>query len=77
MKKPTTIAGRYVITDEISKGGFGVIYKGYDPTFRKRPIAIKQIHSHLLGEPAHYLSIYFFAVYFSLSSSVFFSTLSM
>jgi serine/threonine protein kinase len=39
MDEPTTI-GKYEIIEQIAVGGFGVIYKGWDP-FIKRKVAIK------------------------------------
>jgi serine/threonine protein kinase len=38
-EKPSQI-GRYRILDEIGRGGFGRVYRGYDPTVR-RPVAVK------------------------------------
>jgi serine/threonine-protein kinase len=39
MEKPTTV-GKYEVIDQIAVGGFGIIYKGWDP-FIKRKVAIK------------------------------------
>ena len=39
METPETI-GKYEVISQIATGGFGVIYKGWDP-FIKRPVAIK------------------------------------
>ena len=39
MDAPSTI-GKYEVIQQIAVGGFGVIYKGWDP-FIKRPVAIK------------------------------------
>jgi serine/threonine-protein kinase len=39
MERPHRI-GKYEVTSQIASGGFGVIYKGWDP-FIKRPVAIK------------------------------------
>ena len=39
MEKPRRI-GKYEVVSQIASGGFGVIYKGWDP-FIKRPVAIK------------------------------------
>jgi serine/threonine protein kinase len=38
-EKPSQI-GRYKILNEIGRGGFGRVYRGYDPTVR-RPVAVK------------------------------------
>ena len=39
MEKPTTV-GKYEVIEQIAVGGFGIIYKGWDP-FIKRKVAIK------------------------------------
>jgi serine/threonine protein kinase len=44
-------AGKYVVQEEIARGGMGVIYKALDRTLN-RIVAIKQIHSHLSGDPS-------------------------
>jgi len=45
------LAGKYVVQEEIARGGMGVIYKALDRTLH-RIVAIKQIHAHLSGDPA-------------------------
>jgi serine/threonine-protein kinase len=43
------LAGKYVVQDEIAKGGMGVIYKALDRTLN-RVVAIKLVHAHLSGD---------------------------
>jgi serine/threonine-protein kinase len=42
-------SGKYVVQDEIARGGMGVIYKALDRTLN-RIVAIKKIHAHLSGD---------------------------
>ena len=44
-------AKKYVIQEEIARGGMGVLYKAFDRTAH-RVVAIKQIHAHLSGDPS-------------------------
>ena len=46
---PQVFCGKYVVQEEIAKGGMGVIYKALDRTL-KRVVAIKQVHAHLSGD---------------------------
>lgn len=48
---PQVLAGKYVIQEEIARGGMGVIHKAIDHTL-KRVVAIKLVHAHLSGDPA-------------------------
>jgi serine/threonine protein kinase/formylglycine-generating enzyme required for sulfatase activity len=48
-ERPTRL-GRYRVTKELGRGGFGVVYEGYDDELR-RPVAIKVAHRHLVAEP--------------------------
>ena len=43
------LAGKYIVQNEIAKGGMGVIYKALDRTLN-RIVAIKQVHAHLSGD---------------------------
>lgn len=43
------LAGKYIVQEEIAKGGMGVIYKALDRTLN-RIVAIKQVHAHLSGD---------------------------
>ena len=42
-------SGKYVVQEEIAKGGMGVIYKALDRTLN-RHVAIKVIHEHFSGD---------------------------
>jgi serine/threonine-protein kinase len=46
---PQILAGKYVVQEEIAKGGMGVIYKALDRTLN-RVVAIKLVHAHLSGD---------------------------
>ncbi len=48
---PPTSIGKYRIEREIGRGASGVVYLGLDG-FRGRRVAIKQMHAHLLADPA-------------------------
>ncbi|RPH78849.1 MAG: hypothetical protein EHM80_09280, partial [Nitrospiraceae bacterium] len=43
------LAGKYVVQNEIARGGMGVIYKALDRTLN-RGVAIKMVHAHLSGD---------------------------
>ena len=43
------LAGKYVVKNEIARGGMGVIYKALDRTLN-RVVAIKMVHAHLSGD---------------------------
>ena len=43
------LVGKYVVQNEIAKGGMGVIYKALDRTLN-RVVAIKLVHAHLSGD---------------------------
>ncbi len=45
------LSGKYLIQEEIAKGGMGVIYKALDRTLN-RLVAIKVVHEHFSGDPA-------------------------
>lgn len=50
----TLIAQRYRLTQHISGGGMGAVFKGEDTQLFGRPVAIKFLHQNLLGEdPLH------------------------
>lgn len=49
-KLPSAV-GRYVLMGEISRGGMGVVYRAFDPSFG-RDVAIKLIHEHYARRPA-------------------------
>ena len=48
---PPASIGKYRIEREIGRGASGVVYLGLDG-FRGRRVAIKQMHAHLLADPA-------------------------
>jgi len=48
---PQVFAGKYVVQEEIARGGMGVIYKALDRTI-DRVVAIKLVHAHLSGDPS-------------------------
>ena len=48
---PQVFAGKYVVQEEIARGGMGVIYKALDRTI-DRIVAIKLVHAHLSGDPS-------------------------
>ncbi|MEL6184763.1 MAG: protein kinase [Myxococcota bacterium] len=41
--------GRYLLTDELGRGGMGVVYEGWDPVIGRR-VAIKTLELHLVAE---------------------------
>jgi len=43
------LAGKYIVQQEIARGGMGVIYKALDRTLN-RVVAIKMVHAHLSGD---------------------------
>ena len=48
---PPASIGKYRIEREIGRGASGVVYLGLDG-FRGKQVAIKQMHAHLLADPA-------------------------
>ncbi len=44
------VIGRYVVEQQLGKGAFGAVYRGYHGKLR-RPVAIKVLHRHLVHEP--------------------------
>jgi serine/threonine protein kinase len=46
---PATI-GKYTVEREVGRGASSTVYLGFD-RFNQRPVAIKQIHAHLLEDP--------------------------
>ena len=51
MSKLPTAIGKYRIERELGKGATGTVYLAYD-AFRNLHVAVKQIHPHLMAEPA-------------------------
>ena len=47
---PKQTVGRYELVDEIGRGGMAIVYRAYDPRFR-RHVAVKLMTQDLLGEP--------------------------
>ena len=43
------LSGKYIVQNEIARGGMGVIYKALDRTLN-RVVAIKMVHAHLSGD---------------------------
>ena len=43
--------GKYSIQDELGRGGFGTVYRAWDPEIR-RSVAIKVINLHVGNDPA-------------------------
>ena len=50
MRSIPAAIGKYVVEREIGRGASSTVFLGYDP-FHRRPVAIKQIHAHLLTDP--------------------------
>ncbi|MEQ1845343.1 MAG: serine/threonine-protein kinase, partial [Nitrospira sp.] len=48
---PQVFAGKYVVQEEIARGGMGVLYKALDRTI-DRIVAIKLVHAHLSDDPS-------------------------
>jgi serine/threonine protein kinase len=46
---PQVFAGKYVVQEEVARGGMGVIYRALDRTLN-RVVAIKLVHAHLSGD---------------------------
>ena len=44
-------ADKYIVQEEIARGGMGVIYKALDRTLN-RVVAIKLVHAHLSSDPS-------------------------
>lgn len=47
--KPQVLAGKYVVQEEIARGGMGVIYKALDRTLN-RIVAVKLVHAQLSND---------------------------
>ncbi|MFT5687127.1 MAG: serine/threonine protein kinase, partial [Myxococcota bacterium] len=45
----TLLAGNYVVESVIGEGGMGIVYRAIDTTLN-RPVAVKTLHSNLLGD---------------------------
>src|SRR5947209_3919783 len=45
-----TRIGRYELRDVLGQGGFGTVYRAWDPSLR-RPVALKLLASHLAADP--------------------------
>ena len=56
MEKSKILSGKYQIISEIKKGGFGIVYYGFDKNLGKA-IAIKEIAPELLDE-AKYIDMF-------------------
>jgi formylglycine-generating enzyme required for sulfatase activity len=50
LERPARL-GRYVLTQRLGIGGFGIVYKGYDEELH-REVAIKVPHRHRIASPA-------------------------
>ena len=42
--------GKYQVQAELGRGASGVVYRAVD-AFKRRQVAIKQLHAHLLRQP--------------------------
>ena len=52
METQTLVIDKYEVISEIKRGGFGIVYKGFDRHLGK-PVAIKAVDPRLLGEARH------------------------
>jgi eukaryotic-like serine/threonine-protein kinase len=48
---PTILAGRYVLVEELGRGGMAAVWRANDEVL-DRPVAVKILHEHLAEDPA-------------------------
>jgi serine/threonine protein kinase len=49
--KGKTIAGRYMVVRELGHGGMGIVFLAKDLELRRRKVALKMVHPHIMTNP--------------------------